>query len=98
MLLDELKDINHSIFDDSNNKYLNKYLNLNSKFILGWGVNKKLSKLSEKALKKLEELNIDIIGLRHPNNKKGFYHPLQKKKKKQLEWVEKITEQIKNYS
>lgn len=98
MLSNELKEIDHSIFEDSNDKHLKGYLNIESKFILGWGVNKKLTKLSKKALEKLERLSVKLFGLKHSKNKYGYYHPLPRNKQKQLEWVDKITKLIKDNS
>jgi len=100
MLSNQLRNINHSIFDKSNEKHLIDYLNVESKFILGWGVNNKLNELSTKALEKLNNLSVKelhFFGVKHPNNKNGYYHPLPRTEQKQKEWVIEITTQIKNY-
>lgn len=98
MLSAELEDINHSIFDDSNDIYLKDYLDIDSKFILAWGVDKRLAALSEKALKKLKQLygtKINVFGYKHPNRKNAYYHPLRRLKNHQKEWVSIVTYQLK---
>lgn len=100
LLNNELKDLYHSIFHDSNEEHLKEYLNFESNFILGWGVNSKLNNLAKNALDKIEKLReqkTKIFGIKHPNNQFGYYHPLPRTAKQQTDWVEQITNQIKNY-
>jgi|SRR5690606_26546717 len=100
MLANELKEINHSIFNEQNSQFLINYLNPKSIFILGWGVNKNLNNLSKLAVDKIEKIfgkDLKLCGLNHPKNAYGYYHPLPRTKKQQIDWVNKITEQIKSY-
>lgn len=101
MLNNDLKESNHSIFDQRNNQFLVEYINPKSKFILGWGVNKQLNNLSSLALNEIRNSfgkDLKLFGLKHLNNINGYYHPLQRTKEKQIEWVKKISEQINDYS
>lgn len=98
MLSNELKELEHSIFHEGNRHFLKSYLNPNAMFILAWGVDKNLQYLSKLALGVLNELwEIDIIkvGLEHPTNKYGYYHPLPKTQQSQKDWVDKMSEKIK---
>ncbi|MBS1782827.1 MAG: DUF1643 domain-containing protein [Bacteroidetes bacterium] len=99
LLTEKLTNVNHSIFQDINEYYLLNYLNVESKFILAWGVNSKLNTLAKAALNKIGKItsgSTQIFGLSHESNPFGYYHPLPKNKLQQDNWIAQMTLSIKN--
>lgn len=99
MLSNELKESEHSIFQETNKHLLESYLNPNAIFLLAWGVDKKLQNLSKLALTVLTELwrtEIIKVGIEHPTNKYGYYHPLPKTQQSQKKWIDEISKKITN--
>lgn len=97
-LRSDLSFLNHSIFSDNNEIYLKDYISPKSTFIFCWGVNKKLTPLTNLALFRIEKLfgkNQQIYGLKHSKNQSGYYHPLPRTTDLQKKWVENIISQIK---
>ena len=97
-LRSDLSFLNHSIFSDNNEIYLKDYISPKSTFIFCWGVNKKLTPLTNLALFRIEKLfgiNQQIYGLKPSKNQSGYYHPLPRTNKKKKKWVENIISQIK---
>ena len=62
--------------------------------IYAWGVDKKLQDLAEMAIKTIDVAN--PIGMAKDCLEWAYYHPLPQVYKKQIEWVDEITEQINN--
>ncbi len=85
--------IPHSIFDAKRINDFEELFVRDVPVIFAWGVNKRLIDLAHQA--------IECIGCKNPIglNKEGlsfaYYHPLPQNFNKQKEWVEKITEIIK---
>ncbi|HCE54399.1 MAG TPA: hypothetical protein DER05_05070 [Lutibacter sp.] len=88
------KGIAHSIFDENRQDDFNQLWINNIAVIFGWGVNDLLKPL---ALKAMDACNVALpFGLQKLNCPWAFYHPLPPVYKKQLEWVEEISEQIRH--
>ncbi len=88
------KDIAHSVFDDRRKEDFDSLFVKRVPVLFAWGVGKSLQQLAEKAI---ESINIDNpIGMKKEGLEWAYYHPLPQVYKKQKEWVEEITEQIKN--
>ncbi len=85
--------IPHSIFDSRRNEEFDNLFIRQIPIILAWGVNKKLNELAKKALDKIGIEN--TFGIKKTKTEFAYYHPLPPNNKKQKEWVEKITSQIK---
>ncbi len=86
--------IPHSLFDSRRRNEFDALFIKNVPVILAWGVNKKLQKLAEKAI---EIISVDnTVGLNKVGTSWAYYHPLPQNFQKQLEWVDKIIEALKN--
>ena len=86
--------IPHSLFDSRRRNEFDALFIKNVPVIFAWGVNKNLQKLAEKAI---QIISVDNpIGLNKAGTDWAFYHPLPQNFQKQLEWVEKIVEALKN--
>lgn len=86
--------IPHSLFDSRRRNEFDALFIKNVPVILAWGVNKKLQKLAEKAI---EIISVDSpVGLNKVGTSWAYYHPLPQNFQKQLEWVDKIIEALKN--
>ncbi len=86
------KGISHSIFDINRQDDFNQLWVNNVPVIYGWGVNDYLKPL---ALKAMDACNVALpFGLQKLSYPWAFYHPLPPVYKKQLEWVEEISEQL----
>jgi len=86
--------IRHSIFCDERKENLDSLYVKNVPVIYGWGVNAALAGLAKLAIKKINSPN--PIGLKKHGSDYAYYHPLPRvDRKKQIEWVEKITEMLK---
>ena len=94
---DDQRNIEYSIFSESNKHHIKTYLNPQSLFIYAWGVDTKLQCLAEQALRVLNSNEfwgekINNTGIPHPDRDYSYYHPLPKNNDEQIEWVKKITE------
>ena len=99
MLKTELKNYDHSIFSERNREYIKNYFNPASLFILAWGTNKILQDLSKNAIEVINEYwgkDIRKIGIKHPVNKYGYYHPLPRTDEGQKQWIDDIINMIDN--
>jgi len=94
------KKCEHSVFSDTdiNYEFLKQKLNPQSIFIFAWGVDEKLSNFAKQAIDVLYKLfgsNIKQVGIKHPLNMYGYFHPLQRTQTNRDLWVEIILRQIK---
>ena len=87
------KNIRHSIFcDERQDDFDYLYVN-NVPVIYGWGVNKALTDLAKMAVNRINHPN--PVGLKKGGSNYSYYHPLPRGHKKQIEWVNKITDMLK---
>jgi hypothetical protein len=96
--LKNAKDDIYSVFSEQNKEFI-KNLNPDSVFIFAWGVSERLSGYSQRAIEVLKELfndNIKTVGIKHPLNEYGYFHPYQRTQKYRDSWVEIIKDQINN--
>lgn len=88
----ESENISHSIFNKKRTEELKGLFIGNITIVFAWGVNRKLKILANRVI---DVLNVkEPIGWNKKNNE--YYHPLPRSQKKQCEWVNRITSQIKN--
>ena len=93
------KTYEHSIFSNKNKHFIKNYLNPESIFIFAWGANDRLNNLIKQALNVLNEFwgeNILKIGKKAKNNIIGFLHPSPHKNNEKIEWINYISNSIKN--
>jgi hypothetical protein len=89
---EESKDIPHSIFGrDREGDFSSLFVN-NVPVIFSWGVSPILADLAKQAIKSVNHPN--PIGLRKIQNQYAYYHPLQRTNRKQVEWVNEITNML----
>jgi hypothetical protein len=88
------KGIAHSIFDDTRKEDLSQLWVNTATVIFGWGVSVKLKPLALKAIAACSASN--PYGILKANTNWAYYHPLPQIYKKQLEWIETISNQIKD--
>ena len=86
----------HSIFNNSRENEFNTLFktNENTKVICAWGVNTKLNPLINQCLDKIKEFN--YMGLKKFGSEDKLFHPLPRRNDKQIEWVNKMLNLIKN--
>ncbi len=84
----------HSIFSSERINDFKVLFNTQVPILLAWGVNKKLLPLAIPASKIIKDN--DCFGWLKENSHLAYYHPLPRKKEKQLKWVHTITNNIKN--
>jgi len=83
----------HSIFHESRICDFRHYFVKNVPVIYAWGVSKKLRKLAESAMNRINHPN--PIGRRKEGCSFCYYHPLPRgNKEKQKKWVDKIVEAL----
>ncbi len=85
-------ELDHCIFSHSRRAELNRLFVGRVPVVFGWGVNPALLPLAKQAV---EALAIDRpLGLLKPGSRYAYYHPLPRVYAKQLEWVQKIRDQL----
>ncbi len=89
----EKEQIAHSIFDDRRTADFDTYFVKGTTTIFAWGVDSALTELARKALERIG--NDNVFGLKKPDTDFAYYHPLPPNHYKQIEWIDKITAQIK---
>ena len=87
--IDNLKNISHSIFSDRRTEDFENLFVKDIPVVVAWGVSKKLEKLAENAIGKINKKN--IYGLLKRGTKVLYYHPLPPNFNKQKKWVSEIT-------
>lgn len=90
----ESNDVEHSIFSANRKADLKQFFIKNIPVIFGWGVNSNLVPLAKQAIESLCINN--PLGMLKSNTKYSYYHPLPRIYKRQLEWVQHVTNQVKN--
>lgn len=93
----EAEELKASIFHPLRKKDLKQYFIKNVPIILGWGVDQRLSRLSELCIDCLDPKM--VFGLQKANSSTQYYHPLRRPitsgdKRKQESWVEAIAGQL----
>lgn len=88
--------IHHSIFCNQRSKEFNKLFEKDIPVVLAWGVSYKLTNLAKTAIEKICGHN--IVGYKKEGLKYAYYHPLPRKRTKQIEWLNEVTEIIKAQS
>lgn len=85
-LLLRFKDPVHSVFHSSRTDELKEYMisKKDAPILKAWGVHKNLISLSKLALKGVPST---ALGLRHPKNEVGYYHPLPQTQRQQKQWM-----------
>lgn len=89
---DESKSVDHSIFSPNRKTELNQLFIQSVPVIFGWGVDSSLIPLARLAIDSLCINN--PLGMLKANTTYSYYHPLPRIYKKQLEWIQHVTNQI----
>jgi hypothetical protein len=97
--LEKLKELNihHSIFSDDRWEDFDNLFIKNVPVILAWGVNNNLMELAAIAKKRIGR-DAKSTGIRKVGEEYAYYHPLPQNYSKQEEWVETITNNLKDWS
>lgn len=97
--LEQLKEINihHSIFSDDREEDFNTLFVKDIPVILAWGVNNNLFDLAAIAIARIGS-EVKSIGIRKEGENFAYYHPLPQNYGKQKEWVQTITNNLKDWS
>ena len=86
--------ISHSIFNASRKEDFDSLFVKDIPVLFAFGVGKELKELALKAIHSIGDNN--AVGLKKEGLEWAYYHPLPQVYRKQIEWVDEITEQINN--
>ncbi|MEI6753755.1 MAG: DUF1643 domain-containing protein [Paludibacter sp.] len=92
----ELNGICHSIFDLERVEEFEELFVRNVPVILAWGVNKKLRKLAENAISRINDDK--TYGISKKGDNYAYYHPLPPNQESQRKWVKDIIDLMRENS
>lgn len=87
-----LKSIPHTIFGENRAEDFDSLFIKNVPVIYGWGVDSALKELAKLAITKIN--NLSPLGLKKDSEEYAYYHPLPRIYNNQVEWVEKVSQQM----
>jgi len=89
---EDSKTVPHTIFDNDRIDDFNLLFVKDVPIIYGWGVNSSLTGLAKLAIETINHPS--PIGIKKDTKQYAYYHPLPRIYKKQIEWVEKLSQRL----